>query len=104
GNVGSRQRITILEVPLTSTDLPRVPPQWRRVVPEWIIHPLSYLMRHDGGVFNTSEQSGGIEINGREGLCRRTARAMKSQNATQVQVGGVALRHHHVIEQENWKG
>src|SRR6266850_7951186 len=61
--VGTGERVCNFKVVLASGYLPDVPPGWRWIIAEWVIYPLSDLVRQGCRIFSVPppEESGGVE-------------------------------------------
>src|SRR5205814_6263128 len=97
------QRIADFQIALAARYLSGVSPRRCGIVAEGIVHPFADFMRSGGRVQSRySEQTCRIEIHRRIGLgWIGVAGAVVAQEAAVVQVGGIAIREHRVIEEEN---
>src|ERR1700693_1765905 len=101
------QRITHFQIALATGLLTDVAPGWNRILDEWVVHPFSHFVGHDGYVGNRAHQDGArIEI--RRGVGLQTDRAVESQNAAsgigskRGAAGTFAL--HNVVERKDREG
>ena len=102
GHQGPAERIADLEVVLAAAYLADIPPGWRRIVPERVVHPFVDFVARDGNVMCAgAEIFTRIVIHNPLGLSGAALRGMEAEDAAVADSWRSGARLHDILDQED---